>query len=144
MSSTRAWAEDCFGSAELGDQRRTRRLVEMAQRAVLGPAGQITQVFRTAAQRQGAYDFLEHDQVPVRPIGEALFVATARACKHEARVMVTLDGTSLTLSDDENRKGFGHIGTISQGARGLKVMNALALTERGAPIGVAEQGWWLR
>lgn len=144
MSSIRAWAEQNFGGARLGDQRRSRRLVQMAQQAALAPAGHVTQVFRAPAQRQAAYDFLEHDQVPVRAVGDALFEATARACQRECRVMIALDGTSLTLTDYAVAKGFGHIGNISKGSRGLKLMNAVAVSESGVPIGVAEQGWWSR
>jgi hypothetical protein len=58
--------------------------------------------------------------------------------------MVALDGTSLTLTDHKEAKGFGRIGAINKGAQGLKLINAIALNDHGVPIGVAEQGWWSR
>src|SRR5262249_38313011 len=60
MKSERAWAIESFGHAELGDERRTRRLVGMARRAARSPAGRVTEVFCQPAERQAAYDFLEH------------------------------------------------------------------------------------
>ena len=144
MSSTGIWAERCFGDAQLGDLRRTKRLVSMAYRTALRPAPHVTQVFRAKAERQAAYDFLEHEQVPFDGVSEALFRSTARASESEERVLVVLDGTSLTLTDCNRAKDFGAIGTYSQGARGLKVMNAVALTSEGGMIGVADQQWWTR
>jgi hypothetical protein len=144
MSCTTRWAAKAFGEAELGDERRTKRLVAMAARAARAPAPHVTEVFREAAERQAAYDFLEHDQVPVEGVGEALFRSTTHACGNQDRVLVVLDGTSLTLTDRARAKDFGAIGTYTRGARGIKVVNALALTDAGTPIGVADQQWWTR
>ena len=144
MSSTRIWAERCFSGAELGDVRRTKRLVSMAYRTALRPAPHVTQVFRSKAERQAAYDFLEHEEVPFDGVSEALFRSTARASESEERVLIVLDGSSLTLTDCSRAKDFGAIGTYSQGARGIKVMNAVALTTTGGMIGVADQQWWTR
>ena len=144
MSGTYAWAESVFGAAELGDRRRTRRLVEMAHQVALSPAGQVTHVFRVPADRQAAYDLLEHAHVPVAGVSEAVFAATARESADEKSVLVVLDGTSLKLPGAAESEGFGHIGTINRGARGLKVLNAIAIDEKGTPIGLATQEWWAR
>lgn len=143
MTSARAYAEETFGRAKLGDVRRTRRLVSMTRDAVLAPGGRITEVFR-GAKRQAAYDFVEHDEIAADEIAAAMFDSTARACRRDDRVLVAVDGTSLTLRDHGKTKDFGPIGTHNKGARGLKVMNALALTTQGIPIGVADQVWWVR
>jgi hypothetical protein len=116
----------------------------MVRRAALAPAGRITQVFRVGAERQGAYDFLEHEQVSSEAVASALFESTALASAAHDRVLVALDGTSLRMVDVEGTKGFGHIGTFTKGAYGLKVVNALALSCRGTPIGLADQAWWSR
>jgi hypothetical protein len=116
----------------------------MARQAALSPAPHVTAVYRSNAARQGAYDFLEHDQVSHAAVGEALFRSTARACEHEERVLIALDGTSLSLTDRRYEKDFGAIGSYAEGGRGIKVTNALALTANGAPIGVADQQWWTR
>lgn len=144
MTSARVWAERCFGAADLGDFRRTQRLVAMAQRAAQRPGPFVTEVFRNAAERQAAYDFLEHDHVDTADVSDALYCATARASEGHDRVLVVVDGTSLTLTDRARAKDFGAIGTFARGARGIKVMNALALSWDGAAIGLADQQWWTR
>jgi hypothetical protein len=116
----------------------------MAYRTARAPAGCVTQVFGNAAERQAAYDFLEHDAVEPQGVASALFDATARSCKELERVFVVVDGTSLTIVDKQQVKGFGNVGSMSKGAQGLKVLNAIALTPCGTPVGVAEQRWWSR
>jgi hypothetical protein len=116
----------------------------MARRAALSPAPHVTTVFRSNADRQGAYDFLEHDQVPHAAVGEALFRSTTRVSGRADRVLIAVDGTSLGLTDRGDKKDFGAIGTYADHGRGIKVMNALALTCEGMPIGVADQQWWTR
>src|SRR5688572_5825408 len=121
MKSVQAWAEHSFGSAVLGDQRRRARLVRMARRAALAPRGLVSEVFRIPAERQAAYDFLEHEQVPVEGVKDALFTSTARACRGHDRVLVPIDGASITLADHQDTKQFGHVGRFTFGAHGLKV-----------------------
>jgi len=144
MKSERAWAIESFGHAELGDERRTRRLVGMARRAARSPAGRVTEVFCQPAERQAAYDFLEHEAVSADAVSEALFGATAKLSRRQDRVFVVLDGTSLSLSDRDGAKEFGSLGPGYKNGKGLKVLNALALTQEGAAVGVADQIWWCR
>jgi hypothetical protein len=46
--------------------------------------------------------------------------------------------------DVPSQKGFGSIGTYTDGARGLKIMNAFAVSPTGTPLGVLGQVWWAR
>jgi hypothetical protein len=145
MDGAERWAQGEFGGAELGDARRTRRLVAMVAQAVRRPAGRVSEVFGTPSKRQGAYDFLEHEQVEGQQVLKALGQATARRCRELESVYLVVDGTSLTLTEMVPlQKGFGAIGTYKDGARGLKVMNTLAVSPTGAPLGVLGQVWWAR
>jgi hypothetical protein len=142
--SIASWAAESFGRAQLGDERRTRRLVAMAEATARRPAGRVTEVFSRPAERQAAYDLLEHDCVPQQQVAGALFDATARSAKDQDRVFVAVDGSSLTLTDRTKAKGFGHIGPSSYATRGLKVMSALAIRSDGVPLGLVDQVWWAR
>src|SRR5688500_8848597 len=133
IDSTTKWALRTFGGAELGDARRTARLVRMARRAARHPAGSVTEVFGRGAERQAAYDLLEKDAVAPADVTAALRRSTAHACARHDRVLVVLDGTSLTLTDRQHAKGLGSIGPIESGASGLKLINAIALTTAGEP-----------
>jgi Transposase DNA-binding/Transposase DDE domain len=145
MDGAERWAQGEFGGAELGDVRRTRRLVAMTADAVRKPAGRVSEVFQSPSKRQGAYDFLEHEQVSGQQVLRALGQATARRCRELDSVYVVVDGTSLSLTEMvPEQKGFGAIGTYKEGARGLKVMNTLAVSPTGTPLGVLGQVWWAR
>jgi hypothetical protein len=71
----RGWARKEFGHAELGDARRTERLVRLASRAIARPGGRITEVCESDAERQGAYDFLESDRVGEGALQDAAAIA---------------------------------------------------------------------
>ncbi len=116
----------------------------MAAAVAKKPAGRVSQVFEAGAARQGAYDLLEHEGVTPAVVSAALFDATARACRFEDLVLIAVDGSSLTLTDENHSKGLGTVGTFQAGAQGLKVMNALALRADGTTIGVIDQVWWTR
>jgi hypothetical protein len=143
-TSTEEWARSEFGNAELGDTRRTERLVRIAATAAKRPSGKITQVFRTSAERQGAYDLLSNETVTSDELLAALGQATANRCAGHGFVHVAVDGTSLALTDRAGTKDFGTIGSTNNGARGLKVVHSYAIDNDGVPLGVVDQQWWCR
>lgn len=141
--SPSAWARQEFGSASLGDARRTRRLIEMAATAAKAPAGRVSEVFTTARAAQAAYDFLEHDTVEASSMLDAAARSTLGRSK-ESFVVVPIDGSSLTLVDNRRAKDFGVIGPGQQKAAGLKVITALGVASDGTPLGIVAQRWWAR
>lgn len=143
-SEERAWAEEEFGEAALGDVRRSVRLVRMATAVASHPAGRVPDVFRSSAEQQGAYDFLSNAQVEPKALARSMATAAVRRLREEERVFVLVDGTSLKLRDWLGKKGFGSIGARDKGAVGLKVVHALALSASGVPAGVVAQSWWAR
>ncbi len=141
---TRRWAWEEFGRAELGDVRRRSRLLAMAETAARSPSGLVSEVFEVAAERQGAYDFLESAHVGAEALVDAVGRSCAERSDEESFVYVPIDGSSLTIVDHANSKGFGHVGTYTQGLRGLKVVTAIAVGPAGVPQGVAHLEWWNR
>ena len=136
----RDWARDTFGGAALGDPRRTERLVAMGVAAARNPAGRVTQVFQTSAEREGAFRLLENDAVRSARVSEAVFDASAQLCTEETIVFVAVDATSLSLTDRKKTRELGRVGPRFP-TRGLHVMSALAVDERGASVGLMEQCW---
>jgi hypothetical protein len=139
-----AWAEETFGAAELGDLRRTRRLVAMAAGAVRRPSGKDSDVFDRASDREGAYDFLENDAFPASALAAPVYAATAERASGEHYAYVVIDGSQLTLTDEDEEKDFGPIGAPNCPARGLIVMSALAVNRHGVPLGLVDQIYWAR
>lgn len=143
-TSTEEWAERQFGLAELGDRRRTQRLVAMAASVLERPAGKITQVFTTSAQRQGAYGLIENPQVTHHAVARAAYDATARQAAPQRFVFVPVDDSSFRVVDPGRTKGTGSIGSKCFPARGFKVMNALAVEPDGTTLGLLGQRFWAR
>jgi hypothetical protein len=140
MQRATRWALEEFGSVNLGDARRPRRLTMMADAAWRRPAGKVSAVFERAAEREGAYDFLENRHVRPEAIAAGMFEATARRAAKKQSVYVAIDHTSLTLTDVAKKKGFGPI----RWKRGLMVVNALAVASDGVPLGLIDQRFWTR
>src|SRR5450631_207946 len=139
----RAWAQEELGAVELGDRRRTLRLLNMAARAQERPAGKISEVVKTDRERQGAYDLLESGKVSVEAVVCALGNAAGTRAAAESFAYVAIDGASVTLTDRAQNKGFGPVGKYGT-ARGLNVVNALGLNPHGIPLGLFTQVWWAR
>ena len=139
------WASRMFGRARLGDSRNTRRLIAMAASAARSPGGHVSEVFRTDAERQGAYGLLENEAVPPEAINAAMADGTVRACVRAglSKVYVAGDGSSIRVTDPHRCKGTGRIGSKGK-ARGFEVMSALALTSDGVPLGLCAQTFWAR
>jgi hypothetical protein len=138
------WAEEEFAGAELGDRRRTERLVEVAAGAAAHPAGHITEVFDEGAARTGAYRLLENEQVAPEALAQAARQACVQRSVGFAYVFVPVDGSSLNISDWQRSKGLGVVGRRFVGAQGLQVMSAIAVSPDGTPLGLAAQTWWAR
>jgi Transposase DNA-binding/Transposase Tn5 dimerisation domain len=143
IAQTESWAREEFGTAALGDARRTARLVQVVARAAAHPSGKLSEVFQSARELDAAYDFVERDQTSVERLQAAVGLATVRSCEGPY-VFVPVDGSSVNLTDRTGKKGFGSIGSLKSGASGLKVMNALAVGADGVTLGVLAQSWWAR
>lgn len=139
------WAAEEFGRAELGDRRRTNRLLEMAKQAAQRPSGRLTSAFDVSADREGAYRWVQNESVDVPAVARSAHLACARKCRNETAVFVPVDASNLTIVDKKKDKGFGPVGTQRQRhTRGLHVMSAIAVTGFGVPAGMCGQSWWTR
>lgn len=138
------WVQNEFAGLELGDARLLKRLENVVMRAAERPAGQISAVFDSAADRQGAYGLLGSPAVSGDLLARATHRATAMRCNDDPYVFVPLDGSSLSLTDTRAAKNFGSIGSHHYGGRGLKVMTALAVRQDGTPLGICHQAFWSR
>jgi hypothetical protein len=144
MRDTTAWAEEEFGHAELGDARRTRRLVGLAAEIARRPAGTVTKACASSASREGAFRLLENDDVHPDAVASPTQQRTVERCRAYPRVIVPVDGSSLTLRDETGKKDVGGVGSWRKGARGVQTMTALAVSPSGSTLGVCAQRMWIR
>jgi Transposase DNA-binding/Transposase DDE domain len=138
------WAREEFGRADLGDVRRTARLIAVGAAACERPSGKVAGVFGSDREREGAYDFLESRHVPPEEIMASIAGATMARCAAEPFVFVPVDGTSITVSDERGERDFGNVGSNAQGARGLKIIDALAVDPEGTVVGWLALTFWAR
>lgn len=144
-SNAKVWAEREFGSAQLGNLLRTRRLVSMAATAVGSVAGTVTAAFQgDGAGREGAYRLLEHHGEQHDAVGKAAALACFKRAVGLPCVLVPIDGTSLTAVAGSEPGEFGPVGNSRTLSRGLNIMHAVCLTVAGTPLGVANQSYWTR
>ena len=133
-----------FGDLRLPDPRLTLRLGAMVTRVLERPAGTVTAVFPDVAEREAAYRWLESSRVRSSDVLAGLSSATVRRASAERRVLIPIDGSSLTVVDRKKRREVGVVGPYRAGARGLIVATAFAVTTDGTPVGVCGQQWWAR
>src|SRR5262245_11955370 len=98
-----AWAAEEFEQADLGDQRRTTRVVSVAARVPEDRAGKVTEVFPSVAEQEGAYRLLENGKVSYESVVESAGAACARRCQAYDVVFVPVDGTSAKLTDPHGK-----------------------------------------
>jgi hypothetical protein len=135
---------ETFGGLEVGNRRRSRRVVQIAAAVARRPAGRVTDVFEDPAEREGAYRMLSNAAVSREALTQAMCDATASRCAAYERVFVAIDGSSLSLHDPRGIRGLGGVGAWKDYGRGLHVATALALDPQGVAIGVCAQSWWAR
>jgi hypothetical protein len=140
------WAKEEFGGAELGDARRTGRLIRIAASVARCPSGLVTRVVRGSAEREAAYRFVESDSVAPEHIAAPVFARAARRCRGTSSVIVAVDQSTLSFVDWKGTKGLGRTGHNAQakGRAGFEVMSALAMAPQGATLGLLSQQWHLR
>lgn len=112
----------------------------MAEALHAKPAGKVTEVFPEGKERQGAYKALENGLINPDALEWARNLACARRMEElGGTIVVSVDKTSIQLSDREGVRNFGGVGNWRFGTRGVQVITGLALDGEGAPLGVLYQ-----
>lgn len=138
------WSEQEFGHAVLGDRRRVERLVQLGARAAERPSGKLTNVLSDASEREAGYRFVENEAIAVSALVEAAQRACVGRMQGACYVYVPVDQTSLSVTDRDQSKGYGSVGSGHRKGRGVQVMSALGVSEEGVPLGLLGQRSWLR
>jgi hypothetical protein len=108
------------------------------------PSGKVAAVFPSHREREGAYDFLESEDVAPEEVLRGVMTATLARSVGLSFVFVPVDGTSITVVDRKGERDFGNIGSDANGARGAKVIDALAVDPQGTVLGWLDLTFWTR
>lgn len=137
------WVEREVGSAELGDARRTKRLVELTRAVAATPAASIPAACGSWAATKAAYRFFDDDAVAADAIVAAHVRATAERAGTTGELLLAVqDTTQLDFSAHPTLAGAGPLAGVGQ--RGLLVHSVLAASDDGVPLGLLHQRRWAR
>lgn len=139
LATRQRWAQEQFGSADLGDVRRTRRLVTLATQMAGNSRGSIPQQTGAVAEMKAAYRLFSADKVTQEAICGPHFAQTRERAGQLPLVFLLQDTTELNYTLHSHCEGLGPIGHGGQ-MRGLHQQNVLAVdpcTRR--PLGLLYQ-----
>jgi len=140
--STQLWAAREFGNAELGDKRRTNRLVLIAE----GSASNVGGAISSCCGKNGAQlvsNFFDLEEVTVSSVLEPHINETAKRCGEFPRVFAVQDTTTLNFASHKALKGKGPIGPEAYEG-GFLMHTVLAVTPDRTPLGILGMNIWAR
>ena len=142
MTTDSNWALDEFGLADLGDARRTARLVRLAQEFGAQPSRSIPEASGSLAMSKAAYRFFSNEDIRSQAILDSHIASSIGRMQSQSLVLAVQDSTSLDWSHHPATQGLGRI--ESKFTQGLMAHTTLALTPEQVPLGILEQQVWTR
>lgn len=132
---------EVFERAPLGDPRRVRRAMRLAEALAREPASSLPAAWRTSAELEAGYRFLRSEHAGFEQLMEGVQHAARDAALRTNRVLVVHDTTDVacpSATADE-------VGFLQTGKPGFYVHHALAIDEaHGLPLGVVWSQLWGR
>jgi hypothetical protein len=118
-----------FGGAELGDERRRKRLVRVVLDLLEDPSRSIPKASGTWAGAKGAYRFFSNPHVTRESVMKAHWDQTVERIQTRDSVLVVEDTTFLNFTHHPGTQGLGKIGNrnAQNQLRGVLVHSALAV-----------------
>ncbi len=133
---TNTWSQQQFSDCELGDERRTRRLVRLAEQVVSHPSGGFPEQTETWADLKAAYRLLDRAEVTFQSVAEVHWQQTRR--RGAGRHLVLGDTTELDFGIQREIPDLGPTG--NGGGWGFLLHSALLVAAEGEEIfGLAGQ-----
>jgi hypothetical protein len=126
LEKAEEWAVETFGAAELGDPRRTDRLVKIAAALGENPSVSLPASMGNWADTQGMYRFLSNEAVSHEQIMLPHWRATCQEAQRHRRVLLIGDTTEVNLSTHQATAGLGPVGRSNK-AMGFFVHSVLAV-----------------
>jgi len=152
MLAAGPWAQAMFGAAALGDARRSRRAVKVAEALATHPEQTLPKALERWAALKAAYRLLATPGVTHERLLAPHARATRAQCREAGHYVLPADTTQLDFTTHRATGSLGRIG--NDGGQGLMVHTTLALKlEEGAldredpptrVVGLFDQQVWRR
>lgn len=141
-SKERQWAQAEFSSAELGDQRRTARLVELAQRLSERPEMSLPQALKHTAALKAAYRFFDNADIAHESVLAPHVLSSIERMRGRPVVLAVQDTSYLDYATHPATAALGPVS--GEGGYGMIMHSTLAVTPERLPLGVLSLRLWAR
>jgi hypothetical protein len=144
-ATSNGWGNQVFGGAQLGDARRTERLVTVAGSLAAVAGASPAKASQSPAELEGAYRLLRNEAVEAEAITAAGCGATAKTLATAATVLAIEDTTALSYRHQVAEQ-LGDLGGAANSTnRGYFVHSCLAVDgDSGRTLGLLDQRYWMR
>lgn len=136
------WAVTEFADVDLGDLRRTQRLIHLAHTLAQNPGAALPEACGSSAMLKAAYRFFDNDDIEPSDIVQSHIEATYGRLHHVPVVLAVQDTTEANWTNLRATEGLGPLGCST--CQGLLVHTTLAITPERVPLGLLAQQVWAR
>jgi len=136
------WAAYEFAEADLGDARRTQRLIDLAETLGQRPTASLPEACGDAATLKAAYRFFDTDDIPAEAILTSHVQATDTRLREQPLVLAVQDTVYLDWTHHPATEGLGPLAQAHR--QGLLSHNTVAITPDRVPLGILQQQVWAR
>lgn len=143
LLSAHEWAEATFGGVHLGDERRRRRAVAIAEAIAQQPQASLPRQMQEPGALQAVYRFVQNPHVSYEHLIEPHLQQTREAAGQQSQVLLIQDMTDLDYQAHPTTTGLGPIGTGRH--QGFLLQRVLAVLPQSREVlGIAQQEPFLR
>src|SRR4030095_7742313 len=142
LADEHAWAIAEFAEAELGDARRTQRVIALATALAQRPGASLPEACGDSAMLKAAYRFFDTPAIEPQDLLDSHIGATLPRVAPVPLVLAVQDTTELDWTTHPATTGLGPLGHPAH--RGLHVHTTLAFTPERVPLGLLAQQVWAR
>lgn len=136
------WALEEFGAAQLGDARRSARLVRLARELARQPEAAIPQALEGHAAIKAAYRFFDNADIVHSHILHSHVASSLARMQRQPLILAVQDTTVIDYTGHAATEGLGPVHT--KGGWGLLCHGTLAFTPARLPLGVLALRTWAR
>jgi hypothetical protein len=141
-SQDASWAVTEFAEAELGDARRTQRVISLATVLAQHPDAGLPEACGSQAALKAAYRVFANEAIAPAELLASQVAATLERAVGVPVVLAVQDTTELDWTAHPGTTGLGPIGHPKP--QGLMGQSPLALTPERVPLGLVAQAVWAR
>jgi hypothetical protein len=131
--ASRSFGETMFGHAQLGDRRRTRRLVALVDQIIKHPGGSLPEKLRSPQDLKSLYRLCARDEMTHQAVLDSMRPAVLDACAGADEVLVLHDGTELDFNTHFSLAA--QLGQVGAGLKkGYLCHNSLIVKPQGREV----------